>query len=59
LPAIAKPAPQRVQAAVKRSVLGLVLLDAILATGLIGLAGLALVILLAPAALLGKWIYST
>jgi UbiA prenyltransferase family len=59
LPAIAKPAPQRVQAAVKRSVLGLVLLDAILATGLIGLAGLALVILLAPAALLGRWIYST
>lgn len=59
LPAIKKPVPQRVQPAVKRAVLGLVLLDAILATGLIGWWGLALVVLLAPALLLGKWVYST
>lgn len=59
LPAIMKPVPQRVQPAVKRAVLGLVLLDAILATSLVGVAGLALALLLAPAMWLGKWIYST
>lgn len=59
LPAIVKPIPQRVQPAVKRAVLGLVLLDAILATSLVGVAGLALALLLAPALWLGKWIYST
>ncbi len=58
-PAIKKPVPDRVQTAVKRSVLGLVLFDAILATGLVGWAGLVLVILLAPATWLGKWVYST
>jgi UbiA prenyltransferase family protein len=59
LPAISRPVPQRVQHAVKRAVLGLVLLDAILAAGLVGWGGLALVLLLAPAMWLGKWIYST
>lgn len=59
LPAVARPIPQRVQPAVKRAVLGLVLLDAILLTGLVGWWGLALVALLAPALLLGKWVYST
>jgi len=59
LPAISRPVPQRVQPAVKRAVLGLVLLDAILAAGLVGWGGLALVLLLAPAMWLGKWIYST
>jgi len=59
LPAIARPVPQRVQPAVKRAVLGLVLLDAILATGLVGWWGLALVALLIPALWLGKWVYST
>src|SRR5262245_833446 len=59
LPAISRPVPQRVQPAVKRAVLGLVLLDAILAAGLVGWGGLALVLLLAPAMWLGKWIDST
>ena len=58
-PAIKRPVPERVQRAVKRSVLGLVLLDAILATALVGVAGLALAILLVPAMFLGKWVYST
>jgi 4-hydroxybenzoate polyprenyltransferase len=57
--AIQRPAPARVQAAVKRAVFGLVLLDAVLAVGLAGAVGLALVLLLVPATLLGRWVYST
>jgi 4-hydroxybenzoate polyprenyltransferase len=57
--AIAWPVPARVQAAVKRSVLGLVLLDAVLATALAGVAGLLLALLLPPALVLGRWLYST
>jgi 4-hydroxybenzoate polyprenyltransferase len=57
--AIADPGPKTVQAAVKRCVLGLVVLDAVLATMFVGLPGLLLVLLLPPALLLGKWVYST
>lgn len=57
--AIEKPLPALVQAAVKRAVLGLVLLDAVLATALIGWAGLLLVLLLLPALTLGRRLYST
>jgi 4-hydroxybenzoate polyprenyltransferase len=57
--AIAVPTPGRVQAAVKRAVFGLVILDAVLATALIGLAGLVILVLLPPALYLGRWIYST
>lgn len=57
--AMRSPTPRNVQTAVKRAILGLVLLDAILATALIGLAGLALVLLLIPAHFLGRWVYST
>jgi 4-hydroxybenzoate polyprenyltransferase len=59
VPAVRDPKPTRVQPAVKRAVLGLVLFDAILATSMVGLVGLVLVALLLPAQLLGKWIYST
>ncbi len=59
VPAIRDPRPTRVQPAVKRAILGLVLLDAILATSLVGVAGLAIVVLLAPARWLGQWMYST
>ncbi len=54
-----KPEPTRVQAAVKRAVLGLIALDAILATAVAGPAGLILLLLLPPALVLGQWIYST
>lgn len=54
-----EPSPQLVQAAVKRSILGLVLLDAILATAVAGPVGLLLVAFLVPALYLGRWIYST
>ena len=59
IPAVNDPKPTRVQPAVKRAVLGLVFLDAILATALVGLAGLAIILLLIPAYILGRWIYST
>jgi 4-hydroxybenzoate polyprenyltransferase len=57
--AIAQPTPRRVQSAVKRAVLGLVVLDAILATVLVGVAGLGILLLLVPALYLGRWLYST
>jgi 4-hydroxybenzoate polyprenyltransferase len=57
--AIAQPMPGPVQAAVKRAVLGLVVLDAILATAFAGLVGAVLVALLLPALYLGRWLYST
>lgn len=57
--AIARPSPPRVQAAVKRAVLGLIVFDAVLATALAGIAGLVLLILLPPALFLGRWVYST
>jgi 4-hydroxybenzoate polyprenyltransferase len=59
LRAIAKPEPARVQSAVKRAVLGLIALDAILAAAVAGMAGLLLLALLPPALVLGKWLYST
>lgn len=57
--AINRPEPEHVQAAVKRSILGLVVLDAVLATAFVGPAGLLILLLLLPAAWLGKWVYST
>lgn len=57
--AIQKPTPDRVQAGVRRSIFGLVLLDALLASVFVGTPGLLLVLLLPPALLLGKWVYST
>jgi 4-hydroxybenzoate polyprenyltransferase len=57
--AIRRPEPKLVQAAVKRAILGLVVLDAVLATAFVGLPGLLILLLLPPALLLGKWVYST
>jgi 4-hydroxybenzoate polyprenyltransferase len=57
--AIGDPSPRKVQAAVKRCVLGLVALDAVLATMFVGLSGLLVLLLLPPALVLGKWVYST
>lgn len=59
LRAITRPSPVHVQRAVKRAILGLVVLDAVLATGLAGVAGLLILLLLLPALYLGRWIYST
>ena len=57
--AVRTPGPAEVQAAVKRCVLGLVALDAVLATAFVGVPGLLVLLLLPPAFALGKWVYST
>ena len=59
VPAIRSPAPSRVQSAVKRALLGLVLLDALLASSLVGSFGLLLAVLILPGIYLGRWLYST
>jgi 4-hydroxybenzoate polyprenyltransferase len=57
--AISRPSPAHVQKAVKRAILGLVILDATLASSIAGVGGLAILVLLVPALYLGRWIYST
>jgi hypothetical protein len=57
--AIRDPSPKRVQAAIKRCVLGLIVLDAVLATVFVGWPGLGIALLMLPAFLLGRWVYST
>jgi 4-hydroxybenzoate polyprenyltransferase len=59
LRAIDNPSPARVQAAVKRCLVGLILVDAVLATALAGSMGMALALLLVPALYLGRWLYAT
>jgi 4-hydroxybenzoate polyprenyltransferase len=59
LRAIRRPDPLRVQPVIKRAVLGLVILDALLASAFIGSFGLLLVILLIPGIILGRWLYAT
>jgi 4-hydroxybenzoate polyprenyltransferase len=59
LQAIENPGPVEVQLAVRRAIFGLVALDAILACGIVGILGLAVLILLLPTLYLGRWIYST
>jgi 4-hydroxybenzoate polyprenyltransferase len=59
--AILLPTPERVQAAVKRCLMGLIVLDAVLATSLAGTMGLVLLLLLVPVLLLSRqrWLYAT
>ncbi|MEO2089015.1 MAG: UbiA family prenyltransferase [Gemmataceae bacterium] len=56
---VRQPTPRNVQRAVKRCILGLIVLDAVLATAFVGLPGLLIGLLLLPATWLGKWVYST
>jgi 4-hydroxybenzoate polyprenyltransferase len=54
------PASEKVQAAVKHSILSLIWLDAATATAAAGpVYGVAIAALLIPALLLGRWVYST
>jgi hypothetical protein len=50
-----------VQAAVKRALMGLILLDAVLATGTIGTVGLVIAVLMLPSVYLNsrRWLYAT
>jgi len=57
--AIANPTPARVQRAVKRALFCLVLLDALLASGVIGNVGLLIALLLLPVLYLGRRLYAT
>jgi 4-hydroxybenzoate polyprenyltransferase len=59
--AIQSPTPPRVQAAVKRTLFCLILLDATLATALAGTLGLLIALLLAPSLYLNRkqWLYAT
>jgi 4-hydroxybenzoate polyprenyltransferase len=57
--AVSSCGPREVQAAVKRCILGLVGLDAILAAAFVGVPGLLILLLLPPAIAIGKWVYST
>ena len=59
--AVRTPTPERVQAAVKRCLMGLIVLDAVLATALAGTIGLVLLLLLAPVLWLSRqrWLYAT
>ena len=57
--AISRPTASHVQKAVKQAILGLVILDATLASAIAGIGGLAILLLLLPALYLGRWIYST
>jgi hypothetical protein len=54
------PNPENVQAAVKHSILSLIWLDAATAAATAGPAyGVAIAVLLVPAIVLGRWVYST
>lgn len=59
--AIANPTPALVQRAVKQALLGLILLDAILACGMVGTVGLIILVLLVPSVILNRrrWLYAT
>jgi hypothetical protein len=59
--AVTRPAPKQVQAAVKRALMGLVGLDAVMATAVAGIAGLWILLLLAPVVVMTRlrWLYAT
>ncbi|MFO0844224.1 MAG: UbiA family prenyltransferase [Gemmataceae bacterium] len=59
--AVVSPTPANVQSGVKRSLMGLILLDAALAAGAAGTSGLLILLLLAPSLYLNRkrWLYAT
>ncbi|MEO8499128.1 MAG: hypothetical protein ABI614_29025, partial [Planctomycetota bacterium] len=60
LAAIANPVPEQVQAAVKQSIVSLIVLDASVALLMADWPyAVGILALLAPMLLLGKWVYST
>jgi 4-hydroxybenzoate polyprenyltransferase len=61
LRAIDNPVPSQVQAAVKRSLMALILLDTVLATATAGAIGFVILLLLAPSMYLNRksWLYAT
>jgi 4-hydroxybenzoate polyprenyltransferase len=59
--AIREPTPPRVQEGVKRALMGLIVLDAVLATATAGTVGLLILVLMAPSVYLNsrRWLYAT
>jgi len=59
--AISNPTPSQVQFSVKRSLMALILLDAVLASAVAGSVGLTILLLLVPALYLNRtgWLYAT
>lgn len=57
--AIHRPDPRFVQVVIKRAILGLIVLDALMASAFVGTLGLLLAVLLIPGMILGRWLYST
>jgi 4-hydroxybenzoate polyprenyltransferase len=57
--AIRTPKPELVQSAVRMAILGIIALDAVLATAISGWYGLLVLLLLPPAIILGRRVYST
>lgn len=57
--AIRSSSSQHVQTAVKFAVLGLIILDAVMASAFAGAWGAVVLLLLAPALVLGRYVYST
>jgi 4-hydroxybenzoate polyprenyltransferase len=57
--AINQPGPGQVQKAIKRCLMGLIGLDAVLAFAFVGWPGLLILLLLPPALWLGRRVYST
>ncbi len=59
--AIANPAPGPVQKAVKQALIGLILLDSVLACAVVGTLGLVILVLLIPSVALNRqrWLYAT
>jgi 4-hydroxybenzoate polyprenyltransferase len=57
--ALEDASPRSVQMAIKRAIFGLIALDAALAVVLAGPVGMTVLLLLIPALVLGRWLYST
>ena len=57
--ALRRPRPEQVQEAVRRALQGIIVLDASLACGLAGIAGLLILVLLIPNWYTGRWLSST
>jgi 4-hydroxybenzoate polyprenyltransferase len=59
--AIGNPVPSQVQSSIKRSLMALILLDAVLATATAGTIGLGILLLLVPSVYLNRknWLYAT
>jgi hypothetical protein len=57
--AVADPTPAKVQITIKHAIMSLIVIDAAAALSTSGILAAAILLLLAPGMLLGRWVYST